>query len=169
MDPDRCALFISLRPRYAELLLEGRKTVELRRVQPDVLRGTLALLYASSPVRALVGLAIIDQVHVAKSPEIWRAYGTRTGLTRDEYEEYFDGAAAAVAILLQDVQRLHTPVTLSDLRKGRDWFRPPQSFRYLDAEQTASLVSAAGDTVPSLPLVWRARAVARNQRLAPAT
>jgi predicted transcriptional regulator len=151
MDPDRRALFISLRPRFAELLLAGRKTVELRRVQPDIAPGAVALLYASSPVRALLGVAVVDQVQVAKSAEIWRVYGERTGITLEEYEHYFNGAATAVAITLGEVRRLRTPITLAELREGCTWFRPPQSFRYLDAEQTASLVLAGGDTPHKLP------------------
>jgi predicted transcriptional regulator len=139
MDPDQRALFISLRPRFAELLLEGSKTVELRRVQPAVARGARVLLYASSPVRALVGAAVIQDVHVATRAQIWKLHGARTGITREEYEQYFSEASIAVAITLGEVRRLRIPVTLAELRQGREWFRPPQSFRYLDADQVASL------------------------------
>jgi predicted transcriptional regulator len=166
MDPDRRALFISLRPRFAELLLEGSKTVELRRVQPAVARGARVLLYASSPVRALVGVAVIQEVHVATREQIWQLHGARTGITREEYEQYFSEASIAVAITLAEVRRLPKPVTLAELREGRDWFRPPQSFRYLDTEQVTSLmVSRASTPHDTLP----GRRAKQRYRLAPAT
>ena len=72
MHSDGRTLLLSLRPRFAELLLQGTKTVELRRVQPDVGRGTLVLLYASSPMRALVGTSVVEDVQVAARDDIWR-------------------------------------------------------------------------------------------------
>lgn len=138
MHPENRALFISLRPRFAELLLDGRKTVELRRIQPAVSPGTLVLLYASSPLRALVGTGVVQGVSVASSDDIWTLLGSLTGLSRAEYDHYFHGADRAVAISLRDLKRLERPVPLLDLRRGRSWFRPPQSFRYFDARQVAS-------------------------------
>lgn len=136
--PKNRALFISLRPRFAELLLNGRKTVELRRIQPAVSPGTLVLLYASSPLRALVGTGVVLTVSVASSDEIWTRLGSLTGLSRAEYDRYFHGADTAVGISLCDLRRLERPLPLPELRKGRSWFRPPQSFRYFDARQVAS-------------------------------
>jgi predicted transcriptional regulator len=138
MGPDHLALFISVRPRFAELLLNGQKTVELRRVQPAVTRGTLVLLYASSPVCALVGTGSIDDIQVSAHDDIWCRHGERTGISRDEYDDYFEGATAAVAITLTSVRPLPRPVPLRELRQGRKWFRPPQSFRYLNRHQIAS-------------------------------
>jgi predicted transcriptional regulator len=145
MPPDNRALFISLRPRFAELLLDGRKTVELRRIPPAVSPGTPVLLYASSPRRALVGRGVVSGVSVASSNEIWARLGPLTGLSRTEYDEYFHGATAAVAISLRDLRRLERPVPLPELREGRSWFRPPQSFRYFDAWQLASFELPLGE------------------------
>ena len=45
LDPAR-ALVLSLKPRFAEAILSGTKTVEVRRVMPRITVPTLALLYA---------------------------------------------------------------------------------------------------------------------------
>jgi len=148
MHPDGRALFISVRPRFAELLLSGTKTVELRRVQPAISRGAHVLLYASSPTCALLGTGLVDNVQVAAHDDIWHLHGARTGISRVEYDSYFQGTAAAVAITLARVRRLPRPVPLHELRNGRDWFRPPQSFRYLDARQTASFGVTVRRPVP---------------------
>ena len=54
MQPDRVTL-LSVRPRFAEALLNGTKTAEIRRRRANIPDGSLCLLYASAPVRALVG------------------------------------------------------------------------------------------------------------------
>lgn len=139
MPVDERALFLSLRPRFAELLLAGEKTVELRRIQPAVSPGTLVLLYASSPVQALVGTGMVREVRVGSASVIWKQHGSLTGLSRAEYDSYFAGAAAAVAITLRGLNRLARPIPLGELRGGLSWSHPPQSFRYLDAEQVGAL------------------------------
>lgn len=149
MPSENRALFLSLRPRFAEMLLQRTKTVELRRVRPAIRRGSRVLLYATSPTCALVGTGVVNMIDVAAHEAIWQTHGRFTGLERDEFDRYFSGSPAAVAISLDEVQRLADPVPLSDLRRDRDWFRPPQSFRYLDDEQMASLgfaVTAAHST-----------------------
>lgn len=145
MHPENRALFVSLRPRFAELLFEGLKTVELRRTQPAVSPGALVLLYASSPLRALVGTGVVVDVSVASSPDIWSRLGSLTGLSRDEYDRYFQGTDTAVAIALRDVRRLERPVPLPELREGRSWFHPPQSFRYFDPWQVATFGLPLGE------------------------
>jgi predicted transcriptional regulator len=140
MQADETALFLSLRPRYAELLLSGRKSVELRRVRPAVPKGATALLYASSPAMTLVGRAEVREIHVGSLEDIWRAHGPQTGINRAEYDSYFAGTENAVAIVLSNIHRLDSPRPLSDLRHRLAGFRPPQSYRYLDHSQVSALI-----------------------------
>ena len=68
LDPDRMVI-LSLKPRFAEAILAGVKTVELRRTELKIVVPTRALLYAASPVRALLGTCIITSV---QSMADWR-------------------------------------------------------------------------------------------------
>jgi predicted transcriptional regulator len=129
-----------LRPRFAELLLSGHKTIELRRRRPSVSEGATVLLYASSPTMTLVGRAEVAAVHVDAIEEIWRRHGSETGISQSEYESYFEGLDQAVAIKLVNVRRLKRPRPLEDLRNQLSGFQPPQSYRYLDSAQVAALV-----------------------------
>lgn len=140
MPAEKNALLLSLRPRFVELLLRGEKTVELRRVRPSVGEGTLVLLYASSPTMQLVGQARVGEIRCASLSKIWSDYGHATGISREEYDQYFTGTTQAVAIALLDVQRLSTPRPLTDLRHRLAGFQPPQSYRYLDRRQVAALI-----------------------------
>lgn len=140
MRPDSRAMFLSIRPRYAAMLIAGTKTVELRRTRPGIEPGSLVVLYASSPRRELVATARVTEIHTATPPEIWSRFASEVGIQRPDYDSYFDGAQHAVAIRLINVEPLSAPLPLSDLRSRIEAFRPPQSFRYLTSRQVAALL-----------------------------
>jgi predicted transcriptional regulator len=139
---DRDVLLVSIKPRFAAMLLVGTKTVELRRVRPNVEFGARVLLYASSPRRALVGTASVAAVDEGLPAQIWGKHRGRVGLTDCEFNEYFYGSATAVAITLTDISGLpRGEIALAELQRRRRGFRPPQSFRYLDAASAAALAA----------------------------
>ncbi len=140
MSPESRALLVSLRPRFAQMLLDGSKTVELRRTVPRVSPGTMVVLYASSPDCRLVGTATVADL-VSGSPfDIWASHGSRTGIDRSEYDAYFEGARVAAAISLGEVKPLTKFRPLPELRERLDGFSPPQSFRYLTHQQVSVIV-----------------------------
>jgi predicted transcriptional regulator len=133
------ALLVSVKPLYAELLLSGVKTVELRRVRPHIAAGGLVLIYASSPAMEMVGTARISAIASDKLDEIWRLHADQTGLDRPAYDAYFAGRDIAVAISLADVYRLRRGIPLAELRRRVSGFRPPQSFRYMPHSQVLAV------------------------------
>lgn len=133
-------MLLSIRPHFAEMLIAGTKTIELRRTRPGIETGSLVVLYASSPACALVATARVTEVHVASADQVWNTFRTEVGIRRSEFESYFSGAQHAVAIRLDEVERLSASHHLSDLRSRVDAFRPPQSFRYLNRLQLAALM-----------------------------
>lgn len=139
MHPERPVILLSIRPRFAELILSGAKSVELRRVRPNVSAGDLILLYASSPVRELVGMCTIAHVDVAPPAELWKRHGQKSGLQRDEFDSYFEGAARSVAISVQGAQRVIKPRTLDELRERLPGFVPPQSYSYISPDDLRRL------------------------------
>ena len=75
------ALFLSVRPTFAQLILSGSKTVEVRRVVPrSVQPGSLVLVYASSPEKALWGICFVEKISTGRPETIWRKLGKATGL-----------------------------------------------------------------------------------------
>jgi len=140
MAPTDRALFLSLKPLFAELVLNGDKTVELRRIQPRAEPGTLVVVYASTPVRAVLGTCVVEDIGTEAPDVIWELHGARTGVRRHEFDSYFQGREIAVAITIRHPQRLEAPVPLGVLRQGLDRFSPPQSFRYLTPAQAMKLV-----------------------------
>jgi predicted transcriptional regulator len=137
--PIEDATLLSVRPRFATALLDGTKTVEIRRRPVRISEGSLLLLYASSPVRALVGAARVQLVDADTADRLWIRWSTQLGLHRDEYDAYLDGAALPCAIVLSAAGRLVEPIPLHELRRRRADFVTPQSYRSMSAEELSSL------------------------------
>ncbi|MBF6620423.1 MAG: ASCH domain-containing protein [Patulibacter sp.] len=142
MPSDRQALFLSVKPRFIEMLVAGTKTVELRRRPPvSVGGGGLVLLYASSPRMALVATARIEAIEVAKPDQIWLKHQGQVGVTHTEFHEYFEGAPAATAISLRDIKpRASGALALNEIRARWHGFMPPQSYRYVEASRLAAVL-----------------------------
>jgi predicted transcriptional regulator len=139
MGADRTAL-LSVRPRFADALLNGSKTVEIRRRRAHLVHGSLCLLYASSPVCALVGAMRVHMTDTGSPDVIWGRWGSQTGLSRDEYDAYLLGSALPCAIVVGAAVRFARPVALSELRRRQNAFVTPQSYRFLGNGELSSLM-----------------------------
>ncbi|MFD5319202.1 ASCH domain-containing protein [Streptomyces sp. NPDC127098] len=135
-------MLLSVHPRFATAILDGSKTVEVRRQRVAAPPGTVVLLYATAPTMAVVGTVRIASVQVAPPRQVWSAHRARTGISRREYNEYMSGATMASGLALEDPSSFSEPVPLSDLR-AVGAFHPPQSYRYLKEEELRRVVQAA--------------------------
>lgn len=142
LDPDRMVV-LSLKPRFAEAILEGVKTVELRRTEPKIETPTLALLYAASPVRSLIGTCIVTSVWSADLGDLWCKHEREVGLPYHEFQQYFKGVDKGTALTLTNPQAFSRQVHLQDLRARQEGFRPPQSFAYVDTRTGGQFIKMA--------------------------
>jgi predicted transcriptional regulator len=132
-------VLVSIRPNYASKILDGDKTVELRRKFPEVgAKGMTALLYSSGPVSAIVGYARIK--HVLKLPVsmIWKEHGAAACISKDEFDAYFSSLSEGFVIVFESVQPLKKQIKAIDLR-AQFGIVPPQSYRYVTGECVALL------------------------------
>jgi predicted transcriptional regulator len=135
------ALLLSVRPRFAQSILAGTKTAEIRRQRPAVHPGTLVIIYATRPVGAIVGTARIADVSQGTPDEMWELHHARAGVTRPEFDDYLSGAEIAYILLLSMIQQLEPLLTLEQIR-AETAFQPPQSYRYVNQNMLHSLVSS---------------------------
>lgn len=129
---------ISIRPTYADAILAGTKTIELRRRVPTVRSGTRLWIYATRPIAAVIGVATIADVTRAHPRTIWRRHADASGVDHASFQAYFHGAQEAVAILLAAARRV-SPVPLDRLREIRESFHPPQVLIRLTAPEAKTL------------------------------
>jgi predicted transcriptional regulator len=120
------SILMSLRPRYAEGILSGTKTYELRRRKPSFPVGSRVVVYSSAPLQRLLGTFESGQVHEATPEGIWKLVSAQAGIDRAEFDAYFAGCDRAYAIEVKSPRRL-APRPLR--------FRPPQSYQFLHRSQ----------------------------------
>lgn len=134
--PTGSAILLSVKPKFADLIVDGSKLVELRRTVPAQTVGTIAI-YSSSPVQAIVALADVKETIEASPTKLWAiAKDNGGGLTRAELMDYFDSKKTGFAILLQNVRVYGRPVQPTKLFEP---FSAPQSFRYLTPKELKKL------------------------------
>lgn len=134
------AIVLSIRPQYAEKIFEGSKKVELRRVRPkQFLKGDLALLYVSSPIRSLVGAFKVDRIIEKPISELWYLVQDIAGVTKKEFCNYYQGVNTGIGIFFSEVWSLREPMKIQDWQEKGISFHPPQGFRYATADELASL------------------------------
>ena len=134
---------ISIHTNYADAILAGTKTIELRRRIPELSTGTRLWIYATRPTGAVIGFVTIRDVVRAHPAAVWRWHRDHTGIDHAAFEAYFDGSQVAVAILLAAAKRIE-PITIEQLRSIRDSFHPPQVLMRLSHSETAALRRLAG-------------------------
>lgn len=123
---------VSVRPRFAAALAAGTKTVELRRRFPEVSGGASLALYTTAPVAALTAIGVIEVVDRQPSAVLWERYQTRVGITKEEFDSYFDGCEVGCAVVLRRHHGLANPLSCAELAKAIPGFRAPQAYRFLD-------------------------------------
>lgn len=123
-------VIISIRPEYANKIIDGEKKIELRRKFPiQEIEGGIALIYASSPIQKIIGHAIIKEVKKLSINELWKKYGKQACVTKDFFLDYFNGLDEGFALILDNPIKLADPL---DIRRMESEFcvSAPQSFRY---------------------------------------
>jgi len=134
---------ISIRPEFAEAILNRSKSVELRRRIPATNRGTRLWIYATMPVGSIVGTAVVKEIARGSPTAIWNAYKAHVGLNRTSFFDYYDGADEAVALVLGTVTRC-SPIGIGQLRLLRSGFHPPQVLTRLTSQE-AEWLSSLGE------------------------
>lgn len=122
------AVLLSVKPRFADQILAGTKTVEFRRSWAAEPVG-LAVVYSSSPIQRLVCIVQVEGAVLASPTSVWTKCRARgPGLERKELMEYYAGKDQVYGVLLGGLTLPAKPVRPKSLFRG---FRPPQSYRYL--------------------------------------
>lgn len=145
MSDDYRIVLMSIQPLFAERILAGEKSVELRRTRPNLRRGDRILIYVTSPIMELRGLAAVASVVGRPTRQLWAEVKRDAGMTENEFSDYFRGAELGYGIYLDSITSVSTPLSLKELRLRWGRFHPPQTYKYLsttEIEQLPELASA---------------------------
>ncbi len=117
---------LSIRPEHARSILAGTKRFEYRRV-PFAQPVDTVVLYASSPLRLVVGEFRVRRLLQSTPGRLWRATHEHAGISRTHFYEYFRACDTAFAIEIAEARAYEKPFPLHRIYGST----PPQSFAYL--------------------------------------
>ncbi len=121
-------VLLSIKPEFALKIFDGSKRYEYRRVIFKRTEVTTVVVYASDPIKKVIGeFDIGDILH--EDPEVlWANTGEQAGITKKRFLEYFENKTKGYAIKVKEARIYDTPIPLNKLIV----FWPPQSFRYVE-------------------------------------
>jgi predicted transcriptional regulator len=118
---------MSVHPRFAEAIMDGRKKVEFRKrpLADDV---TVVWVYATSPIQRIIGYFEVDSTLTAEPPDLWREFAGVGCIERADFDRYYEGSATGAGITIRRAVRLAVPIHIADLLPSGI---PPQSYAYV--------------------------------------
>jgi predicted transcriptional regulator len=127
-------LIISVKPEYARKILKGEKTIELRKCAPKkVGKDGYILIYVTAPIKELWGIYKIENIIKENPNTLWDNFGKQTGITKQEFNDYYKENKNAFGIQLQEVKNLFKhSIKLDSLKNLIPGFMPPQTYSYID-------------------------------------
>lgn len=91
-------ILLSIKPKYAEKILAGRKKYEYRRVAP-VHPVDRVFMYATLPVGKIVGYFHLGELVHENVTHLWENYcPCEDAMTQDDFFGYFEGAENGYAM-----------------------------------------------------------------------
>jgi predicted transcriptional regulator len=138
-------ILISVEGSYVKAILEGQKTVELRRRALGIGAGSLVWIYSKLPRGSVELVCETAKVVAAPPAQLWRMYRSRVAIAHADFQEYFRGTDKGHAIVFGRIWALEPAVGLNALRALFKAFHPPQFFKKLthDSEELMYFKSAS--------------------------
>lgn len=122
-------VILSIKPQFANKIFEGSKQFEFRKAIFKNLNIKKIIVYASAPVKMVIGEFEIDQIITNDPHTVWEKTKSKSGISEDYFFQYFQDKNVAYAIKVKKAKRYKHALCLR-----RDFnLLPPQSFRYFDA------------------------------------
>lgn len=121
-------ILLSIKPEYVSRIFSGEKRFEFRK---SIFRDPTVneiYIYATSPVKMIVGKFGIKDIHEETPTELWKDTHEFAGIGKEAFFTYFRGRERGYAIEIMDVTEFSSPI---DPRETIKDFVPPQSFVYL--------------------------------------
>jgi len=120
-------VLLSIKPKYADMILAGKKKYEFRRAIFKCPSVKKVVIYASSPVSKIIGEFEIDDILSLSIAELWLHTMKYSGIDKEYYDSYFYGKDIGHAIKVKSVKRYSKQKELREFNIKR----APQSFAYI--------------------------------------
>lgn len=123
-------VLLSIKPEFVEKIFAGTKKYEFRKSLFQRRDIKHIVIYASAPIKRVVGEFEIAEILSDDVDVIWEKTKRHSGISKEFYMSYFHHKGQANAIRIGHVTKYNKPKSLSDFNIQH----APQSFRYLEGE-----------------------------------
>ena len=120
-------VLLSIKPEFALKIFDGSKRYEYRRVIFRRAEVKTVVVYASDPIKKVIGEFEIGEILHEEPQALWAKTGDKAGITKKRFLDYFENKAKGYAISVKTARMYETSIPLDKLMLT--W--PPQSFAYL--------------------------------------
>ena len=120
-------VLLSIKPEFASKIFDGSKRYEYRRTIFKRREVETVVVYASDPVRRVIGEFEIGEILHEETEKLWAQTCSHAGITKKRFLEYFVNQTRGYAIGIKKVRKYETPRSLDEFILSG----PPQSFKYL--------------------------------------
>lgn len=144
------AALLSIRPVYANQILAGTKTIELRKSAMGLAARDVVLVYSSAPEQQLSFWFRIRAVETLPIAQMWERHANLLGISHDDYQNYFADAATATGLHVGETHALR-PIPLAEIQRAVPGFVPPQGMIWLREEfgRYEKLIAQLSDPLPA--------------------
>ena len=120
-------VLLSIKPEFVEKIFAGTKKYEFRKSLFKKSGVKYVVIYASAPIKRVVGEFEIDNILSDDVDVIWDRTQKYSGITKAYYQSYFHNRKRANAIQIGRIKKYDKARFLSDYNIQH----APQSFRYI--------------------------------------
>ena len=132
MDKLKRSVLISIKPKFSQLIVNGKKTVELRKKVPANLAGRTVYVYSTCPEAKIIGFFQANRVEILPVSELWDRVRTEAGMEKEAFFDYYAEKEVGYAIFFHRFIVFDDPISLHVLRERNPGFVPPQNYHYID-------------------------------------
>ena len=120
-------VLLSIKPEFALKIFNGSKRYEYRRAIFKDQEISTVIVYASDPVKQIIGEFEIEDILYDKPQALWVKTKNHAGISEKRFFEYFINKSKGYAIKVKATRMYDDPLPLKSFMVSS----PPQSFMYL--------------------------------------
>jgi len=125
-------VLLSIKPEFALKILNGSKKYEYRRTIFKNHEVSRVIVYASDPIRRIIGEFEIEDILHDELQVLWIKTKNYAGISEKRFFEYFANKSRGYAIKVKETRMYNALLPLNSLMVSS----PPQSFMYLEEEES---------------------------------
>lgn len=122
-------VIMSIKPQYADRILNGTKKFEFRKSIPKRISEIgKVLIYSTFPIQRVIGYFTVKKVYKMNPLELWLHTWKQAGIEINDFQQYFQDKEFGYAIEVDKVTIYQKPLLFKEIDATS---RIPQSFKYI--------------------------------------